>query len=537
MRRFEHLQKLTTWKKRKLELAVCGQDIAHWVNHHVWTYDPREPATAVPLDLFDVQTRFLLWLEERERLREDGLVEKSRDMGVTWLCVAYALHGWLFRSGYSVGFGSRKLDLVDRKGDPDSVFEKARFLLGNLPEWMRPPGFVLGKHDAYCRIVNPQNESTITGEGGDDIGRGGRKSIYFVDEAAFLERPQLVERSLSATTDVRIDVSTPNGPGNPFAAKRFSGKVPVFTLHYRDDPRKTPEWVAAQKAKTDPVTWAQEREIDYSASVEGICIPAAWVRAAVGLDLPESKNAVAGFDVMEYGRDRNVLVCRRGPVVKIPVDWGPMNTTESTWRMADEAERFGAATVCFDCVGVGAGVRGTLESGGRRCRFLPVAVNTGEAPGEDYWPDGKTSKERFINRRAELWWKLRIRFEKTYEFVTQGKKHPTEELISLPAHPQLVAELSLPLVEYRETGKIQLENKQKMRARGIASPNFADALVLSFASDGADWTFTPDRLQETQSGRIPRDVFAAGMLPTPGDRPAEDFEDDEGEGADWRKYL
>jgi hypothetical protein len=209
----------------------------------------------------------------------------------------YALHGWLFRPGFSAGFGSRKLELVDRRGDLDSIFEKLRFLLDNLPAWMLPTGFRRADHDNQARLLNPATGAAVTGEGGDNIGRGGRKSLYFIDEAAFLERPDSVDRALSQTTRVRIDVSTPNGPGNPFAAKRHSGKVPVFTLHWRDDPRKNalqalPDgravypWYEEQKRRLDPVTVAQEIDIDYTASVEGFVIPAAWVRAAVGLNLP-----------------------------------------------------------------------------------------------------------------------------------------------------------------------------------------------------------------------------------------------------------
>jgi hypothetical protein len=204
-----HLRRLRgSPRLQGLELAVCARDAAHWVNTWGWTYDPREPAPTLPFDLFPKQAELLRWLARREAAQEDGLVEKSRDMGVTWLCCAYALHGWLFRPGFACGFGSRKLDLVDKIGDPDCIFDKLRFLLRNLPGWMLPAGFRAEAHDCHAKLVNPANGSTITGEGGDQIGRGGRKSLYFVDEAAFLEHPQLVERSLSQTTRSRAVVLT-----------------------------------------------------------------------------------------------------------------------------------------------------------------------------------------------------------------------------------------------------------------------------------------------------------------------------------------
>lgn len=272
---------------REEEKRRCSEDIAHWCNYHVFTFDPREPQAALPFDLWPKQLDMLRWLAEREKTKTDGLVEKSRDTGASWICCLYALHAWLNRDGFACGFGSRKLEYVDVKGNPKSIFEKFRIILRNLPPWMLPRGFRWKEHDCFAKLINPANGSTITGEGGDDIGRGDRAAIYFVDEAAFLERPQMVESSLSQTTNVRIDVSTPNGPGNPFAQKRHGGKVAVFTLHWKDDPRKDNAWYAKQKERFDSVTVAQEIDIDYTASIEGIMIPAIWVRAAVDFQLLE----------------------------------------------------------------------------------------------------------------------------------------------------------------------------------------------------------------------------------------------------------
>ena len=96
------------------------------------------------------------------------------------------------------------------------------------------------------------------------------------------------------------------------------------------------------------------------------------------------------------------------------------------------------------------------------------------------WADGRTAKERFRNLRAEMWWNLRARFERAYEFLEKGITHPLEDMISIPNHAQLIAELSTVLVEHTETGKIQLESKKAMKSRGIKSPDYGDALALAF---------------------------------------------------------
>lgn len=519
-RRILHLQRVNADRHlQALELAMCGRDVVHFVNTWGWTYDPRRFPTVLPFDLFPKQVEMLRWLADREQAQEDGLVEKSREVGVTWLCCVYALHGWLFRDGFHAGFGSRKLDLVDQIGNPDSIFEKIRFFLYQLPGWMAPLGFRRGQHDNEARLVNPANGSTLTGEGGDNIGRGGRATIYFVDESAFLERPDSVERSLSQNTPCRIDVSTPNGPGNVFATKRFSGKVPVFTLHWRDDPRKDEAWYARQKAMKDAVTIAQELDIDYTASVEGITIPAAWVRAAVNLPLSAGKGlVVGGYDVAEEGRDVSVLIVRQGPVVRVPVSWGACNTTEGAWRAHSEALRLGVVTLHYDAGGPGMGVKGTWEAARQDPHFLlgfeAIAVNFGGTPTDSYWPDGQTSAEKFLNLRAEMWWRLRARFEKAYECREQGITHRPEEMISIPDHPQLIAELSQPLSFRTNTGKVKLEAKDDMRRRGVKSPDFGDALALAFLETGAGpWRMGPaPRDSQSELLHAPAGVFASDQV-------------------------
>lgn len=464
----------------------------------MWTYNPRRQPAYIPFTPWPKQIEFANWLQDREKNEEGGLGEKSRDSGVTVICGALAVHHWRFRRGFSAGFGSRKEIYVDNQGDPDSIFEKLRIIIGSLPAWMLPRGFK-SSHSTFCKIINPENGNTITGEAGDNIGRGGRKSIYFVDEAAFIEHPESMDRSLAGNTDVRIDISTPNGIGNPFYAKRFSGTVPVFTFRWQDDPRKTPEWVAKKKKEIGPIAWAQEFEIDYSASLEGVCIPAIWVQAAVNLvdklplrdrfQLLRAKGPQkAGYDIAEEGIDANVLITGRGPVVNDIVAWGQCTTTQSAYRCVEECRRLVINQVNYDVIGVGLGPKGIWLAMSERDRSLwengPIiefeAIDVGKAPTKNRWPDGKTSDEKFDKLKAEAWWTLRTRFERTYEYVEQGVKHPVDELISIPFNPQLIAELSSVKVEYTDRGKIKIESKNQLKARGVKSPDHAEALVLLF---------------------------------------------------------
>jgi phage terminase large subunit len=326
-RRVEHARKVTSSHRAlMIEREICKNDPLHWISHYVYGHDPREPNAYVPFMPFEKQKSFVQWLEEREKTRSTGLAEKCRDAGVTSLGCAYAVHGFLFREGFRMGFGSQKEEYVDRLGDSKSIFEKIRFIIRNLPEWQLPRGWDPRVHLNFRRIVNPANGATLVGEAGDDLGRGDRTSLYWLDEAATVERAGDVEAALSQTSNVRIYVSTPRGPGNWFYRKRFGGNISVFSFMWTDDPRKDAAWLDKQKAELEPHVVAQEILLDYSASIEGIFIPAAWVRAAVDLELPASGPVVAGLDIGEEGADISAFIPRQGPVVREIVTWGGVTT-------------------------------------------------------------------------------------------------------------------------------------------------------------------------------------------------------------------
>lgn len=486
-------------------LAEAEANPAQWVSDWVWTSDPRRNPSVLPFDLFPKQAEYLHWRRERRLAKEHGLIEKSRDAGLTWLNCCAGIHAWLFEPGYKGTVGSRKEMLVDRIGDPDCIFEKMRYILRYLPEWMKPATNEYS--DGSLKLINHRNGASITGEAGDNMGRGGRSTVYDIDEAAFIERASRVDAAVSQNTEVVFYTSTPNGPGNPFAQKRQSGKIAIFTFHWLDDPRKNAwelrdrageiiqsgrgrgapkgaiyPWYQKQVDRLDPVIVAQEIDIDYNASIEGVTIPHAWVMAAVELSLPARGAVVAGLDIADEGVDLNVFVAHKGPLVTAIESWAEGDTTQTAYKSRDLGKTLGISHLNYDAIGIGAGVGGTLKN----CDRLPFTIegiNGGSSPSEKEWTtfDDKTSKEIFRNLRAELWWLMRRRFEKTHEYVNGIAEHPVDELISIPNHSTLISQLSQPLRKYNDSGKIVIESKADMAKRGIKSPDFADALVYAFA--------------------------------------------------------
>ena len=109
------------------------------------------------------QREYIEWLHTRFTTKTSAPVEKSRDSGATWMSCAFAVWLWLFYPGSTVGFGSRKEILVDRAGDLQSIFEKVRSIVRNLPHYLKPRGFKEHTHSNYMRLLNPANDATIVG--------------------------------------------------------------------------------------------------------------------------------------------------------------------------------------------------------------------------------------------------------------------------------------------------------------------------------------------------------------------------------------
>ena len=152
-------------------------DPLFFLDQFVFGYDPRR-LLHLPLVAWPRQREYVAFLHECATAGRELVVEKARDVGVTSLTCAYALWRWRFAPGFKTTFCANKLDLVDARGNPDSIFEKLRLILRALPAWLAPEGFAWARHDREARLLTPANGNVVTGEGGDNAGRGGRSTWW-----------------------------------------------------------------------------------------------------------------------------------------------------------------------------------------------------------------------------------------------------------------------------------------------------------------------------------------------------------------------
>ena len=489
-----------------------------FINDWMDTYDPRKADRRwMPFVFFSKQAEVIQFIEDLCATQENGLVEKCRDAGLSWICAAWTVWAWIFKVEFAIGWGSKKEDSVDKRGDPNSLFEKMRILISRLHKMWLPESYTAKR----MLIINNDNKSTIFGDIGDGIGRGSRSAVYFVDEAAHLERPALVDSSLSATTNVRIDISSVNGFGNAFHRRREAGVIwtppsraaeplpkgytRVFIMDWRDHPNKTQEWYDITRARYEREgnyhIFAQEVERNYSAAISNTIISMDWIQAAVDahLHIPsittDSPRWYAGLDVadsMMGAGDRNALTLRQGVIWRECHEWGDKDAGKTAQRAMSMCQPYNGRIEChYDSIGVGSSVKSEYnrlcEEGVINPETLPfVPWNAGAAvmrPYDRIIPDDDQSMmniDFFDNLKAQAWWSLRTRFYKTYKAKTEGIIYNPEELISLDSSIPLLQQLMKELAQPTEGRSSRLKMLVEKKPNSTRSPNLADSGVMAF---------------------------------------------------------
>lgn len=491
----------------------------------ITSFDPRNAGTEIPttfpFQLFFRQVEILAMLHESVIQKENCLIKKVRDCGATVCACAYAVWMWLFHDGTNIIFGSRKEMLVDRLGDPGSIFEKVRAMIRLLPPEFKPEGFDEKQHFNYMKILNPVNGSTITGEAGDNIGRGSRARLIVLDEHAFLDRAENVEAAVGDAADARLDISTTNGM-NMFYRRYQAGQewrqghdiprgvIRRLTFQWFDHPAKTQEWYDRRKAAAEAAgilhKFAAEVDGDFAASVTGTVIPVAWVQACVdahiALGWPEpSGRRVAAMDVADTDSgDPSAMTVKRGYLVESNVtETGESGKVARQWYAL--ADMIGCAEFRYETTGVGAGAReGATQyrniqlERGRNPASLPriigwspsgAVVNPGRDvnTGEVIEPGDKESirnRDFFTNAKAQGWWRLRQLMHNTYRVRYEGAEIDPDDCIALSSKmegiQELITEISQPTYQTKDTtGKIIIEKQPD----GARSPNRADSLMIA----------------------------------------------------------
>lgn len=226
----------------KTEWLACSESVIYFLQHYGFIYDATEGSWI----------RFHLWRAQAQTLRVIFtnllvVILKARQLGLTWLCLGFALWLMLFRPAATVLLFSRR--------DDEAVYlvERLKGMYIRLPEWMQARA-IMADNDHEFRLSNGSVALGFPTTAGDSY----TATFAFVDEADLVPDLNRLMRAVKPTIDgggrmvllSRVDKSTPNSEFKRIyraARAHLSTWASVF-LPWFTRPSRDADWYAAQKA-------------------------------------------------------------------------------------------------------------------------------------------------------------------------------------------------------------------------------------------------------------------------------------------------
>lgn len=480
----------------------CAEAAVDFICRFCFTFDPRKREDReLPFELFDKQIEYIHWLWDRYENREDGVVDKCRGVGMSWMNAAFSAYLVIFQKAVTVSMYTYKADECHELGNLDTLLEKIIFMIDFLPDL-----FKQGITHKLMQVKNTRNGSIVVGKSGDSPGRGGRSTMYFLDECAFYPRADSIEAAVSRNADCKIWGSTHHGTATLFYRKATSGINPVFVIDWWEIPMYNQEWYNAEREKAEAEgtmhIFQQEVERNAAASLESVCVPPEWVAAAKRSDSRLLGRKIASLDPANEGGDTHGFVVMDGNCIVYADESGEGDPGDATDKYFWKAHELGCAEFRYDPVGVGVGVAQRLKEilklpkdGGdlpedhpvRKMTIMPWNAGGSVQRPTDYDYAEKMNKEFFENAKAQAWWSVREQFLNTHRFVN-GKEYKPDLILSFPETltrkiEKLILEISQPQYVLSKAGKTMIDKKPK----GTKSPNLADAFIICRAEIEPEW--------------------------------------------------
>jgi len=259
------------------ELILCKYRPIYFITNYCYTLDPKSEIKIKKIPKWD----YIIKLIENIHNNQNNLIEKSRQMLVSWVSQAYNVWGLCFGSGYAALNLSRKEDFVD-DGTHNSLFGKIRFIFDRLPRWMIEDCFgENASSNKFIRFLNARNEkrnNSIIGESANvSSGRGGSYTKVFADEFGFIDKSESVYSSFDEACEFGKNlITTPPFKGKKCAFYRLrkdclekKNNFKLIRIHWTEHPDKDKTWYEeACRGKTDDEI-ARELDIDWNVSVKG----------------------------------------------------------------------------------------------------------------------------------------------------------------------------------------------------------------------------------------------------------------------------
>lgn len=307
--------------------------------------------------------------------------------------------------------------------------------------------------------------------------------LFVVDEASGVEDIifEVGEGAMSTHGAKTILTGNPTRTQGYFydAFHRLRSRWSCLKVACADSSRVSKDYISDMAAKygLDSNIYKVRVLGEFPSSEDDAVIPLYLCESAINRKVDPLKfKPVWGVDVARFGDDRTTLAKRRANVLLEPVkSWRGKDTMQVAGILLNEYESAlqedKPGEILVDVIGIGAGVVDRARELG-----LPVrGINVGESA---------PTKDQYARLRDELWFKARAWFD--------------QKDCSIPQDDDLIAELTTPKYDFLgSTGKIQVEPKDKLKERGVVSPDLADAFCLTFA--GGYLKISEDELRDRYS--------------------------------------
>ena len=282
--------------------------------------------------------------------------------------------------------------------------------------------------------------------------------LMILDEAKSI--PDTIFEAVERCQPTRLLLlSSPGGCSGAFY-QAFNERRKFFRQHTVtavDCPHISPAWVAEQIEKygeQHPLIRSMIFAEFMASGEDGTVIPVTLLeRCLTNPPAFDDNGEVQAFCDFAAGGDENVLAIRRGNRVEIAATWREKDTMKAVGRFIQlfRVHNLSPDDISADEGGLGRVMCDALDEAG-----WPVnRVNNG-APANH--PDD------YANLAAEVWYEARTQIER--------------QRVILPKDKELFAQITSRLGWADSKGRLALEAKANLRARGLSSPDRAEAVLM-----------------------------------------------------------
>lgn len=318
---------------------------------------------------------------------------------------------------------------------------------------------------AVARTSRPERPEALQGFHSENV-------LFLIDEASGVPETvfQVAEGALSTEGAFVVMAANPTREEGYFYDSHHRLRDRWAALHWDGEasPLVSPQYIEDMRAKYGPDSPIYQVRVkgNFATAADGV-IPLSLCIAAQERQVERTPGSEVrwGLDVARFGDDSTALAKRAGNVQLEPTrEWFGKDTMQTVGllKLEYDAAREKPAAILVDVIGIGAGV----VDRGKEIGLPVVGINVAESPSVD---------GQYARLRDELWF--------------AGREWLERRDCKFADDDALIAELTTAKYSVLSNGKLKVEGKDEMKKRGVASPNRADAWLLTFAKAGfkAQW--------------------------------------------------